>query len=74
MKSFLQGFLQAALSGALQGGAAASQVNSGDVKGIGITAGVGSIAGILQYLIQHPITSQAAPVVQTVIVTKPPAT
>lgn len=54
--SFWQGFLQSLLAGALQGGASASQ-GGANLQGTGITAGIGAVAGILQYLLQHPFTS-----------------
>lgn len=60
--SFWKGFLNAALSGALQGGAAASQTTGTSLQTTGITAGVGGIAGILQFLLQHPTTAAPAAV------------
>lgn len=66
MKSFWQGFLGAILNGALQGGAAASQSGS-NPKVTGITAGVGALAGILQYLTLHPISAPPAPVTAAAI-------
>lgn len=68
MKSFWLGFLGSILNGALLGGAAASQ-NGSNLQGVGITSGIGALAGIIQYLTVHPVTAPAvsAPVVaQTV--------
>lgn len=75
MKSFWSGFLNAVLNGALQGGAAASQQGA-DIKNTGITAGVGAIAGILQYLTTHPVTASptnAAAITAAQTTTKVPA-
>lgn len=59
MKNFWSGLLNAVLSGALQGGAAASQQGS-NIRVTGITAGVGAVAGVLQFFLQHPATSAPA--------------
>lgn len=56
MKNFWAGILQSALSGALQAGNAANQ-QGGNLNNTGITAGVGAIAGILSFLLQHPATA-----------------
>lgn len=66
MSSFWKGFLGAILNGALQGGAAASQGGSAPT-GVGITAGIGALAGILQYLTQHPVSAPPAPVTTAAI-------
>lgn len=56
MKSFWSGFLNAALNAAVNGAASAS--NSGaNIKTVGISAGVTSVAGVLAYLLSHPFTS-----------------
>ncbi len=66
MKSFWSGAFAALLNGAFQGGASASQ-NGSNPKGVGITAGVGALAGFLQFLTIHPMTAQPAHVTAAAI-------
>jgi len=67
MKNFWKAFGTAALNSALQGAAQASQSGT-SVKDTGIAAGLSSIIGILQFLVQHPAAQ--APAVQAVVVSQ----
>ncbi len=70
--NFLRGLLQSVLVASLQTGAAVAQ-QGGGFQNIGIGAGVGAAAGLLQYILQHPVTvSQQVPVAPAVPVAATP--
>lgn len=69
MSAFWKSFLNAAIAGAVQTAAATSQTTE-DPKTVGISAGVGAFAGILQFLVSHP----SVPVNSTPVVTLAPTT
>lgn len=54
--SFFKSLLKNLLQNALQGAASASS-NNGNVKDIGVSAGVTALAGLLQILLTHPATT-----------------
>ncbi len=71
MKAFWEQFARIALAGALQGASVVTQ-SGGTLANTGIGAGMGALAGILQFLSQHPAAQSPAVPVVTVTTTPPP--
>lgn len=59
MKSFFAGLLGAAINAAAKGAAAASDTGA-DLKTVGISAGATAIAGVLGFILTHPVAQHPA--------------
>lgn len=65
MKQFWEGALFAAINAAAKGAAAAGD-SGANLKTVGVAAGASAIAGVLGFILSHPIGQPAAPAVTTV--------
>lgn len=72
MKSFFGGLLAAALNAAVNGAASASNAGA-PLKTVGVAAGATAIAGVLGYVLAHPVTQHPA-VAAAVVALAPAAT
>lgn len=71
MKNFFAQLANAAIAAAIQGAASASS-SGADLKTVGVSAGITSIAGVLAFLLQHPIGTHPAVVAAVATQTSAP--